>query len=302
MNSYRLYGLNIQSDLALPELLAGPALDAGEPDVRIDVSESVPLRPEGARVGEDGCWATPERFFLPVPDVADFLVERGRAITVYPATGIDDASVRLYLLGSAIGALLIQRGYLVLHGNAIQIGEHCLICVGESGAGKSSLAAAFMQQGYRILADDVVPITASGWAIPGMPRIKLWQDAADGLGIATTGLRRIMPGMDKYNVPLDAHYAGQSLPVRWVCVLEEGEGGICIREVGGLERLKRLAENTYRAHFLDVMGRVGVHFAQCTTLAERTSMAEISRPPTGASPADLVRWILPLCDSEPVRR
>ena len=172
---YTCYGLTIQSQLPLPELLHAvssvPEIAPAEVDIRIG-----PVAPEGlpggTRLGPF-LWVTVSSLWLQVPKVARFLVSEGREIVIDPEPGIDADSLRVFLLGSALGALLFQRGLLVLHGNAIRIGEQCMVCVGHSGAGKSTLAAGFLRRGHEILADDVVPVATDCRALPGFPRFSI---------------------------------------------------------------------------------------------------------------------------------
>src|SRR5690606_9601089 len=77
-----------------------------------------------------------------IPEVGRFQITNGIEIlySVNEETVLDTA--RLYILGSCIGAVLQQRGYLVLHGNAISIdGEYATIFIGSQGAGKSTMTA-----------------------------------------------------------------------------------------------------------------------------------------------------------------
>lgn len=290
MPHYRLYGLIVESDWPLPECL--PSEQGAPTDVRF-IRGLVPAHGidpasdnynEQSRVGE---------FWLNVEDVARYWVRHGREIIVEPYAGVDEESIRLFLLGSALGALLFQRGLLLIHGNAIEVNGGCLVCVGDSGAGKSTLAAAFMQHGHRLLADDVVPVDGNGLAIPGFPRIKLWGDAASQLGIDTQGLRRIMPDMDKYNVPLAERFCESPLPVRWVYVLEPSEGDAFeLEPYQGMARFEPLHENTYRVHFLEAMALKPKHLMQVAGLAGHIHMARIKRPVDGFRLQELVRFIL----------
>jgi hypothetical protein len=72
------------------------------------------------------------------------------------------------------------------------------VCLGHSGDGKSTLAYALMQRGWRLLADDLVAVTAEGQVLPGIPRIKLWHDAAKAFGLDPEALPPIRQGMHKY--------------------------------------------------------------------------------------------------------
>ena len=57
-----------------------------------------------------------------------------------------------------MGAILMQRKILPLHGSAIAIDGKAYAIVGDSGAGKSTLASAFLKRGYQLLSDDVITV------------------------------------------------------------------------------------------------------------------------------------------------
>jgi hypothetical protein len=154
-----------------------------------------------------------------------------------------------------------------------------MICVGESGAGKSTLAARFMTQGFNVLADDVVAVDVNCFALPGFPRIKLWQDAADYLNIDTRGFRQVHQGIDKYSVPLNQQWFDQPAPVRWIYAIEpERIGEIKIQKVHGMERFEVLYNNTYRYHFLSRMSLTSKHLQLCGQLAGKIHLSRVSRP------------------------
>lgn len=289
MKNYKLYGLVVASDWSLPECF--PDLEKAS-DIRF-IQGLVPA--DGIDPKSKGAWEqyNESEFWMDIDDVARYWVRNGEEITVEPYPEADETSIRVYLLGSALGALLYQRGLLLIHGNAIEVNGACLVCVGDSGAGKSTLAAAFLQEGYRLLADDVVPVNEQGLATPGFPRIKLWGETARNFGIETEGLRRILPEMDKYNVPLGERFCETPLPVQWVYVLEPSEGEVFVLEpFQGMERFEPLHENTYRVHYLEHMALKPRHLQQVANLAGRIRMARIKRPKQGFRLTELVRFIL----------
>jgi hypothetical protein len=290
---YTAYLLSIDSELALPELLPDPSTGAREPDVRIRLGDVSPHGlVDGLQLGPT-LWANREQLWFQVPHVARYLIQRGDTIRIDPEPGIDEDSIRLFLLGSAFGALLFQRGYLVLHGNAVRIGDQCMVCLGDSGAGKSTLAAGFLQRGFDVLADDVVPVDSGCLALPGFPRIKLWQDTASRLGIDTTNLRRILPDTEKFNYPLASAAAVPPLPVRWVYLLSSGAvDTIRCEPIRGMERFRPLYENTYRVFFLEGMGLEPEHLQLCGQLAGRIHLARVTRPQEGFQLAPLIDLLL----------
>ena len=289
---YGAYGLHLFSEIALPELPRSPEAGA-PPDATIALGTvAAGGLAEGTQLGPF-LWTGDSTLWLDVPGVARFLVEDGRRITIDPAPGIDADSIRVFLLGSALGALLFQRGFLVMHGNAVRIGDACLLCVGPSGAGKSTLATAFLRRGYDVLADDVVPVDDAGRAVPGFPRIKLWQDAADRFGIDTARLARIRPGLEKFNLPVPGRRSQAPLPVRWVYVLEsDNEEGIRFEPIQGMQRFSALRDNTYRLRYIDGMAMKGDHLRRCAALSSQIRLSLLRRGRSGSDPDAMIDAIL----------
>lgn len=220
-------------------------------------------------------------------------ISRGREISISAIPSADPLDVRLFLLGGAIGLLLRQRGWLVLHGNAIRIGDACLVCVGDSGAGKSTLSAAFMQAGYPILADDVVGIDAEGVAFPGVRRIKLWPDAASLLDIPTQGMSRIRKHIEKYNLPLGDAYCDQPMPVRWVIELTTSDDVLepNLRELSGVEAFSLICRNTYQIGRIEHPEDARRHMQHCVVQSKHWTVKQFTRPGSSPKPGDLVDYI-----------
>ncbi|GAB3430685.1 hypothetical protein NX773_01295 [Massilia solisilvae] len=277
---YTAYTLRIASELPMPELRAAGPTDCPDLAIRFGAVPANGL-PQAKRLGPY-LWVDSDAFCLQVPGVARFLVEQGRSITIERESGIDDESVRLFLLGSAFGAMLFQRGHMVLHGNAIRIGDQVMVCVGPSGAGKSTLAAGFAQRGYEVLADDVVPLNRDGLVLPGFPRVKLWHDVTGHLGIDSTRLDRIRPHIEKFNFPLAHAAEPPALPLRWIYVLgNDNHDDIRLEPIGGMKRFLPLQNNTYRVKFLEGMSFKAEHFRLCSQLAAQARVTQVTRPRKG---------------------
>tara|TARA_R110002110_G_scaffold108213_2_gene270442 strand:+ start:80 stop:982 length:903 start_codon:yes stop_codon:yes gene_type:complete len=280
-HDYRAYGLTISSDFLLPELQSATVGDSTA-DVRITHAPIPDSELKSGRQISPFVWVNSDCFWLTVPGIARYSVRLGREIRIAPEPGIDEASVRVFLLGSALGALLFQRGYLLLHGNAIEVDGKCLVCVGPSGSGKSTLATGLMQRGHRILADDVVPIDADCAAVPGFPRLKIWQDTTRKLGIDVTGKVRVRPDLNKFSLPITERFQDSPLPVRWIYILQSSNrSGIEIEPITGMNRFRPLRENTYRRRFMDGMALRSEHLERCGELAGKVHMARIIRPKAG---------------------
>jgi len=283
-SSYEVFGLHVRSCLELPELLraAGEAAAEGVEIVYGQVPAELPdVRARGMRFQ-----SAPGALRLQVDGVADYLVESGRRITIARAPGAEDDDVRVFLLGSAFGALLHQRGDLVLHGSAIVHEGEAVAFIGPSGVGKSTLAVAFAQRGHPVLTDDlcVVRPDARGRmrVHPSFPQTKLWLDSIRQLEVAPEGLRRIRGKVEKRAVPLTTEFSGRPSPLRKVFLLAPSDGGgFALVPLDGPARFAQLASHTYRLEFLAGGAARKAHFERVKQVAETVAMARLIRPLTG---------------------
>ena len=141
VSDYTVFGLRIRSEIDLPEL--HPAEGDSQPDVV--VRKGRVARPDNPRPGIE---VLDGALLLTIPDVAHFSITGGNEIVVEPGSEVPERNVRLFLLGSAFGALLHQRGLLPLHANAIEVDGRAVAFMGKSGAGKSTLAAGSTIKGF----------------------------------------------------------------------------------------------------------------------------------------------------------
>jgi len=258
---HSLCGLRLASDIPLPELPPWRREEGGEPDVEVrlgnvpdHLSDSVHRGPI-LQVGADGTC----RFDL--AGVACFLIEDGRRIVIQPHMAADAPDVRLFLLGSAFGLLCHQRGWLPLHACCVEIGGRAVAFAGPSGIGKSTLAAAFVRQGYRLLADDVTVVDARApggpAVIPTFGRIKLWRDTLDALKMPTDGLERCRARMEKFQLPVDARFQPATLPLATIHLLDRVTDARLadLSPLIGLQAVEALLGNVYRRRAGERMGK-----------------------------------------------
>lgn len=269
MTAYRLFGLTVESDILLGELK--PLGGRKVADVRIVLGADGPVN------GEPGIDANGEALTFTVPDLARYTVTGGAQILVEQAPHASARNVGLYLLGSAFGILLHQRGLLPLHANAIEIDGRAVAFCGASGAGKSTMAAWFHDRGHRILADDVCVIgfvDGIAMAQAGLPRLRLWRDALTTSGRDAADFRQSFDDMDKYDVPT-GEVRSEALPLGAVYRLERGEAGI--RRLSGAAAVETLIANTYRGEYLKFTGGTRRHFADCVGLARKVPVFAAER-------------------------
>ncbi len=266
MYHYSAFGLHIVSDLLLQ------TVNTIEPTIAIDVSIRAGLiditLPEN-----------PAHLCITIPNVAQIVVEHGSRITYQPAPSCDPDNLRLFILGSAMGAILQQRGLIVLHANAVsQNGSNATLFIGDSGAGKSTLAAWHYQQKSYLLADDVCAIYFDEHGIPRVlpsyPHIKLWQASADLLGITTNNLAKIRAQDAKYALAIHEQFLNKALPVTKILEIHRDAKNA---EFSGLTKLTLLQRHSYRPHFLKRMRLTQSYGALLVRLASVVMMGSQAR-------------------------
>lgn len=284
--TYQAFGFCIRSALPLPDL--PPAPPGAQPDVEIvlrdeltGTSATPPAEPQ-TTISDGACVVTapPGRF----------RIEDGRRIEIEPAAGAAPEEIRLYLLGSALGALCHQRGLLVLHASAVSHADGALAFAGPSGAGKSTLAAGFGARGRTVLCDDVcaVSIGAAACAVlPGLARLKLWPDSLALLGRNADGLEPVAPGIGKYSLtPSKSPAVGRSAtPLRALFILRPSEATHPrLVRLGGPEAVAAILGAVYRPAVAAQMGHQERLFAQAVRLARDVPVFEAAFTPQGAAP------------------
>jgi len=275
---YSAFGIQFESDIALPELLTYTGKIA---DVKISHG-NVPDNIHSPREQNEYYQVADNEFLFRVDGVASYYVTSGEQIIVQ-LFNQDLRQVRLYLLGTVMGVLLMQRGILPLHGSTVLVEGRCIVFLGVSGAGKSTLAAALRNNGHSLLADDIsaVKFDKSGlpWVQPGYPQQKLWQASVSMLGMDTTPLRRICEDTDKYAVPVLENFYRYPRIINGVYEIEIKRDHNCaIVPLKGVEKIATIMHHTYRSGMLKGLGLILPHFKKCETIAKYVPLFRLTRP------------------------
>jgi hypothetical protein len=279
---YFVCGLHLRSELPLPELAPAAVPNGEAPMVEIRLGDAGPALPHLDHIGPT-FEAAANDYLLTVRGVGRYRVRNGTEVIVEPAAASSAQDVRLFLLGTAFGALCHQRRLVPLHASAIVVDGQCIAFAGRTRAGKSTLAAHFDARGYAILADDVcvLNVAADGppMAWPGVPRIKLWRDALTALGRDWDNLATVRDGLQKYDVPLPGRAGGAALPLARLYVLREARlpAQETIERLTGAAAFDEFLNHTYRRNLLAPMGCAASHFAQCAALVRHVPVFSAGR-------------------------
>ena len=276
-SNYFVFGLHLRSNLPLPGV--NPDNSSTE---SCEVELHLGLRPysnkENSRRSEELTYASADTNAAGEPALRIFKVDEGVFVrlayedgtqfwldgkrkniwaTWPPESCIENTAS--YLLGPILGLLLRLRGVTCLHASAVAFEDRSVAFVGQTGAGKSTTAAAFAQQGYGVISDDIVALVereGALYAMPAYPHLCLWPESVGMLYDSPEALPRLMPDWDKRRLTLGeegTRFESRCLPLGAIYVLSERrpDPAPYIEAIRPQNALLALVADTYANKILD---------------------------------------------------
>lgn len=285
MYKYKGFGLHIESEIELPELIPE---NFEERDVWILVGKTPEaLHGDGVKIKGETSFSASE-FLTRVPGVACYYACYGRQLTVEPAEGVDIESVRVFLLGKGMAAILHQQMKVLLHASGILTDKGAVLFAGNSGAGKSTIAGILQKNGCRVFTDDMAVISPQHlkeegkvYILPSYRIIRLWQKSIDHIGIdlkkeAHLQVRKRVSKFSLWNEDMGTE------PARvykiFLLVQDREAEEIEIQKLPAIEAFHRLRTLTYSSMMLEGLGLRKEHFNAMSALAAQTEVYELKRP------------------------
>ncbi|TNF64922.1 MAG: hypothetical protein EP307_01290 [Rhodobacteraceae bacterium] len=149
------------------------------------------------------------RILIRFAELADFVVDPDGAQAVCtPAPGCDEGTLDHLFDNQVLPLMLSAQGEMVFHGSAVATEAGAIAFLGQTGRGKSTLAASFATAGMGFLCDDRMVLRRRGadlMVMPAAPSVRLWEDSANRLfatpqdlapPVSYTDKRRIRAGRD----------------------------------------------------------------------------------------------------------
>lgn len=259
---YSVYGLTVQSEVELSELIEINKGDIRERDNTIDVNIKYGEIPKYIMENinnKNGCYYSFNESWFYIPNVAIYRICNGKDIYIKHIRG-GMQEVKTFLLGGAFICLLYQRKTIAIHGGSILVNGGGIIVTGKCGAGKSTLTSAFRKSGYKYLADDLSVIGINNHAKlevkTSYPQQKLCRDAAVKLGYNINKLLRIDEGRDKFAVPAREEFISSPKELKAIFEInaDHSVNDIKIEEITGIKKLDFLIENLYESEIAKCYG------------------------------------------------
>jgi hypothetical protein len=288
MPDYQLFGGVLRSDLVFPELT--PARD-GNPSwtlsshnaaVTTAISSALGTEPVDPGVSV-ALFAVRDSLRLVFDDTGMFEISPdATTIRWYPPASPDLGAVRKDVLGRVIALCLQQRGVVVLHGSAVQMGSVAVAFLAPKYHGKSTTAAALIESGARPLSDDIVAVTLGNppSVLPGAPVVNLWKDSADQLVRAPSGAAP-HPVEQKVQIEWDRAPNSAPVPLAAVYMLSPvralGTSRIRREQLGGVHAALALLGQSKVGALIGVERR-GALLQRLSDLADRVPVYRLEVP------------------------
>jgi len=188
MFHYKAFGLEISSEIELPGMIQSTGNEhmegSGYSDVKITLGKVDPSQVTLADVEGPNYLVTGCDVYLWWDNIGKVRISDGKQVTVEPVAdldGSDELNLIPFLLGPVMALMLHQRGFLVLHGSAVNMGHGAVAFLGHRGNGKSTTAIHLYVEGYPLVADDILAIKfyREGLPVvyPGYPHVRLSEEA-----------------------------------------------------------------------------------------------------------------------------
>lgn len=280
MPHYRLFGLHVRSDRAIPGLSPFPA---GDPDVRLAEASRRPdvdMGPGMRRYTEEG-----GRARVAWRGVASADVRGGTEISLFREPEADPRDVTLMILGPVMAALLRQRGYFVLHASCMALHDCAIAFCGFSGWGKSTSAAGLLHAGWRFVTDDVLAIDVRSGEVrvtPSFPTMRIHPSTLESWGVDASGLLVVGARSDKVGWPIAERFEEGSARLEHILLLTDPRSlhsvaAPSVERLNNLESTANLAAHTFGVSGIGGTGR-GSHLAEAARIASLVPMSRLSVP------------------------
>jgi len=277
---YFVFGLQVKSDLEIPQLISSNEQNHFDVEILLsDVPKQLQREPKKKGVTYE---LAPTEFVLDLVNIARYYVVDGNKIFITLKKQTDLKDVRLFLLGSCFGALLLQRKSLPLHASGFVHNDEAVLISGLSGMGKSTTTNAFRLKGYKVITDDICPIKIMEeipYAVSGYPQAKLWEDALEELEIEYKSLPHVRSNLSKRVVRFTDHFETVPKPIKRIYVLGiHDEPEVEIKDIFDSERFMVIKNVTYKNYFIEGLDLYPAHFKNCVELANYVDMKYLYRP------------------------
>jgi hypothetical protein len=233
-------------------------------------------------------------YLADAPGFGTFQISRGGRRVSCAAAPVAAWRWQRFLVGQVLPFAATLRGFEPWHASAVALESGALALVGDSGRGKSSLAAELILQGAVLMADDVIALelTDSGvTAHPGPGLMSLRRIAIERLTQPELRALGRSVGRDSHSIRLAVARHEHALPLAGVYLLERAPDGDAVKvaPVPDLDP-RRLLGSTFNFAISTPRRLIG-QLDVCARIASSVRVMRVTAP-IGADNRALAKLIL----------
>lgn len=293
---YRIYNTTIQSDIIFPQLVPEKERDTWTYEIK---NKELPKEIQEDIAKKGGPAGKGDGFYWINTPCGHFAIVGNNAIIANCKTEDEVRVISTYILGYGLSMLFYLNNQMAVHCSAIEKNGNGYLIAGFSGAGKSTLAGRFLDNGFKLLSDDVAIIQTEGEDVvtyPAYPQRKLCRDAAVNTGLVLEELTYIDEDKDKFAVSCEDSFANNKGILRGMIVLCPYDGEeVVLEEMKGQDKIQLFVNNLFLQILFarDGVGMEPQKFFTCLQLIGKFPIYKAFRPKkAGDTTEELMRQIL----------
>jgi hypothetical protein len=292
--AYHYCGSTVASNILIPELTHSEStkgeyifhLESVQPHQLITSYSEHWLSPLGDVMLSYGSQGVDH--WLQFPGVAEFRISNDTfRIMCFPFPQTSEATIRHLFLDQVMPRCLAYNGRIMLHASAVLVGQGLLLFLGDSGAGKSTIAGNFHAAGNPALSDDCVWLKKSKnqiGAVPTYSGLRLWDDSIQALFPGDPAHYSMADYSDKKRVRISSNTADQfddGIPILALILLSlpspKSTSTLMLNELPNRDKYIALLKQTFQLTLKD-LDRVSNHALALGSIVPRLKMFRLSMP------------------------
>lgn len=245
---YTLYGVNLSSEIELP--LVPKTTIPKKIDIYISFSNSIGNKSFMFKDRKDNSMSLKHALIFSRKNKLAFEITNGKEIIIHQlCKDLNFDEIAIILLNSPLGYCLYQQKKLVLHSCGISNHHGAYLFIGESGTGKSSLAASLLDD-FDFITEDVAALEFNDKSVnifQGPPYVKLDKPAAKGSKLSESESIEISFDRLKRSAFKTKNNSRNIHPIKKIYILEWGEDFL-ISKIKDNKLLATYLLNTFTAY------------------------------------------------------
>lgn len=270
---YRVYGLNVESDIKMDELEIID--DNSDIDLKIIMGQRLEEVKKNKDFKKDKL-----NLMVTAKKIAHYYITNGNEILIEAQKDANDEDIIAYLLGWAVGRILIQKNIIAFHAATVVVDGKGIILAGKSGAGKSTLTNRFTAEGYKFSSDEISSINFEDGKPHVNPSYCLQKVTELGLERSRYDKNRFFAiRSERYAIKPEEDYINDVVPLSAVVDISIGDNEeLIFEEVDGSEKIEIILKNIYGINTARRYGLDKIFFINALKIAKEIPVFKVIRP------------------------